>query len=187
MIHYYNTIVVFGTKRSVMRKASLFCMVTILILVGCSIHSQSSKPTLPLQSTRNISKLPVSNQVKVFFGDYFSLYNESGRAEFNILDIWYEEKGDHELILHLSIQCIPNNSSCDELSPRKVFLVSFADPEPSPDRMSIFPPNLTSFIVFGYDEKMKKVDAFTGDWQDLMAYERGELMYDELVDKLSTP
>jgi len=183
-------------------KCMILCLVTMLMAACTFTLSPAITQTPSMETsyvetpTRNSQfsnvtqtsiSLPVSDEVKNLFLNFFTDQQEAWNVKINLVNIGYVKNEMNQQNLSIGIQCVPGSSPCKPTMMRMAFIFAFADPVPDPQRMSVFPNDLASFKVFGYDEKMKLMDAFEGKWSDLMKYERGQMPYDELNKLLVEP
>lgn len=127
---------------------------------------------------------PVTDKLRSYFSFVIPDIGRSYNVELKMIDVGYEKKVDTNLRLKISIQCSPGKSHCPLTIARDAFIAGFADPDPQPDKMGMFPQNLEEFQVLGYDEKMNQVENVTGKWSDIVEFEKGNLFLDEFLQRL---
>lgn len=195
---------------------SLFIATLGLLLSGCGpvreISSQPSKtasiilqntPTFlqtdTAQPTRTVAvtiqtmqsptsaTVPVSDEIKLLFDDLLNVQAQDWNVCLQLLDLFYERNLDNSLALRVAIRCLSSSSPCKTWMYSYSFLIVFADPEPQPEKMALFPAQLAEFKVYGYDENLNLIDSFAGKWSDLVEYEKNMIPEDELERRLYEP
>jgi hypothetical protein len=106
-------------------------------------------------------------------------------VDLRVIDIGYEKMIDTNLKLIMIIRCFSGTPSCSSIVAKYAFIFCFADPDPQPDKMGMFPINLEEFQVIGYDENMNQNENVTGKWSDLVEFEKGNLMLDDFLPRLT--
>ena len=104
-----------------------------------------------------------------------------------MIDISYEKNIFGHLTLKISIQCNSGPSHCGRNFASDAFISCFADPDPQPEKMGMFPKDLEEFQAVGYNQNMKQIEYIIGKWSDLVEFEKGNLMPDEFLERLMNP
>jgi hypothetical protein len=128
--------------------------------------------------------LPVTDKVRDYFLHTIPGVGKPKNMELIVTDIGYEIKTSTNLTLVIDIQCLSGPLHCSLTFARDAFLYVFSDPEPQPNKIGMFPNNLEEFQINGYDENMNQVETVTGKWSDLVEYEKGNLIWDDLIQRL---
>jgi hypothetical protein len=128
--------------------------------------------------------LPVSEKVRNFFSQSIPNIGTAKFRDLKMINIGYEKNIDTNLTLKISIQCYSGTYYCGLNFARDAFIYCFADPDPQPDKVGMFPINLEEFKVIGYDENMNQIEIVIGKWSDLVEYEKGNLIFDDFLERL---
>ena len=144
--------------------------------------TKAPMPLLTVVESRTVVKVPISTEVNSFFVDHFDVQGKNWNVNIGLLNLFYEESVDGNLVLNTYIQCNSEKSQCEQWMSRWAFFFAFANPEPQPGDLAFFPKELTGFKVFCYDKDMILVDSFAGNWSDILLYEQ-ELIPDDVLER----
>jgi hypothetical protein len=144
----------------------------------------ASKATYLYSSTFTPLLLPITDKVNKFFLHGIPIMGQAENVDLRMIGIGYENNVATNLKLKISIQCFSGTSSCSPTMARDAFIQVFSDPDPQPDKMSMFPTDLEEFQVIGYDENMIQVENIIGKWSDLVEFEKGNLIRDDFLERL---
>jgi hypothetical protein len=151
------------------------------------IQASTTTPTKEIVPSETPVMVPVSNEVTGLFLNYFVACSQVWNVNIKLLDLTYEKNLNGDLTLKAAIQCSPSVSPCKPWMSTDPFIGLFSDPEPQPEKMSLFPMELVGFKVYGYGENMNPTDSIAGKWSDLVEYEKRLMSDDEFYGLLYKP